>query len=95
MEIRRAAQDNKKVKKGAAFCQKPDGACDSVHMNSFDRCCKIASLVCCLVLGLEALMFGHDVCVQTRSLEGQLVTVRQSPTVLTGTMLASEKVTGN
>jgi hypothetical protein len=44
-------------------------------MNSLDRWCRRLSLVCCLVLGLEGLMFTHNAVVQTR-LIGPAVAVK-------------------
>jgi len=44
-------------------------------MNSLNRWCQMASLVCCLVLGIEGFLFGHDVVTQARLMEGRPVLV--------------------
>jgi len=66
---------NKKAGRGAVICQKAPGACDFLAMNSLNRWCQMASLVCCLILGIEGILFGHDLAAQARLIEARPVMV--------------------
>jgi len=46
-------------------------------MNSLNDWCRMASLVCCLILGIEGFTFVHDLATQARSIAPGTVAVEK------------------
>ena len=78
MGKRGALSYTKKEQKGAVICQKEMSTCDFLCMNSLNDWCRMASLVCCLLLGLEGYWFGHGIMVQARSMGAGSVAVAKA-----------------
>jgi len=51
-------------------------------MNSLNSFCQMASLTCCLILGIEGFLFGHNIVTNVRLIEPpQTVVEKQRPVV--------------
>jgi len=66
-------------------------------MNSLNDWCRMASLVCCLLLGFEGYWFGHGIMVQARSMGAGSVAVAKGhfPDIEKGKTFVPTKVAIN
>jgi len=50
-------------------------------MNSLNDWCRMASLVCCLLLGIEGVSFVHDIATQARTIKSEAAGIEMTTSV--------------